>query len=573
MHITSSFARPKPCHLLRESYWEDGRVKKRTLANLSALPQPVIDLLRRALRNELPAADPETAPVRVRASRQHGAASAVLALARRLDLARLLYHKRCPARSRALAMIVCRLLEPASLSRVERELGSAGQTTLAALLDLRDTSADDLHGTLDWLADRQPQIERNLARRHLKAGQLALYAISSSHVEGSGYALAERDCRPNRPQIVQGLLCTSDGCPISVQSLADPDTLSSQMARLRERFGLQRLALVGDHDVLVRAGIGEDLTSVGCDWIIPMHSETIRKLADRQLIPSDLLQTGGFASVTAPDMPGERMLVRYSPPKAAGCRRQREELLEATENAVQGLAAAYVAGEFDRDEFNRRLGELRPCQEDERFRWTFDQRTGAFRAERNLESIAAEGRLDGLCGIRTSLSREELGDEGVIAIYKKLARDQESLQSLQTTASEARSKFPWTDKRLRGHTFLCMLADYLEWHLRRRWAQLLVAAEDEAVQAEGSVRPTERGASGTEPTRRTPDEVLPVYGLRELLGNLGALTAVELEYAQLPGYAVPALSELTPLQRRAFALLEAEPHPAPSWSGPRETGI
>lgn len=566
MHITSSFARPKPCHLLRESYWEDGRVKKRTLANLSALPQPVIDLLRRALRNELPAADPETAPVRVRASRQHGAASAVLALARRLDLERLLYHKPCPARSRALAMIICRLLEPGPRLRVERELGSAGQTTLAALLDLRDTSADDLHGTLDWLAERQPQIERNLARRHLEAGQLALYAISSSNVERSGYALAERDYRPNRPQIVQSLLCTSDGCPISVQNLADPGTLSSQMARLRERFGLQRLALVGDHDVLVRTGIGEDLTSVGCDWIIPMHSETIRKLADRQSIPSDLLRTGGFASLTAPDMPGERMVVRYSPLKAAECRRQRDELLEATESAVRVLAAAYAAGEFDRDEFNRRLGGLRPCQADEHFRWTFDERTGAFRAERSLESIAAEWRLDGLCGIRTSLSREELGDEGVIATYKELARDQQSPQSLQATASEVRSGFLWTERRERGHAFLCMLAAYLEWHLRRRWAPLLVAAE-------GSVGPTERGASGTEPTRRTPDEVLPVYSLRELLGNLGTLTAVELEYAQVPGYTVPALSELTPLQRRAFALLEAEPHPAPSWSGPRESGI
>lgn len=571
MHITSSFARPKPCHLLRESYWEDGRVKKRTLANLSALPQPVIDLLRRALRNELPAADPETVPVRVRAARQHGAASAVLALARRLDLERLLYHKPCAARSRALAMIVCRLLEPGSLLRVERELGPAGRTTLAALLDLRDTSADDLHGTLDWLAERQPQIERNLARRHLKAGQLALYAISSSNVERSRYALAERDYRPNRPQIVQGLLCTSDGCPISVQNLAAPDTLSSQTARLRQRFGLQRLALVGDHGRLSRAGFEGELPSIGCDWVTALHPATIRQLADRRLIRTGLFKVGGFASVTAPEFPGERLLVGYDPLEATDRRRQRAELLEATESAVRALAAAYAAGEFDRDEFNRRLGGLRPGQEGEHFRWTFDERTGAFRAERNLESIIVAERLDGLWGIRTSLSREDLDDEGVIATYKELAQDERSLPSLETSAPEVRSGDPWTAKRERGHAFLCMLADYLEWHLRRRWVPLLLAAEGEVLQSEGSVGPMEREASGKEPTRRTPDEVLPVYSFRELLGDLGALTAVELEYAQVPGYAVPTLSEPTPLQRRAFALLEAEPHPAPSGSGRPES--
>lgn len=167
MHITSSFARPKPCHLLRESYWENGHVKKRTLANLSALPQHIIDLLRKALRNEFPTSDPDSKPVRVRASRQHGAVSAILALARQLDFERLLFHQPVPARSRALAMIVCRLLKPGSKLRVERELGPSGQTTLAALLGLQDTPVDTLYEALDWLADRQPRIERKLAQRHL----------------------------------------------------------------------------------------------------------------------------------------------------------------------------------------------------------------------------------------------------------------------------------------------------------------------------------------------------------------------------------------------------------------------
>lgn len=512
MHITSSFVRPKPCHLLRESYWEDGRVKKRTLANLSALPQPVIDLLRRALRNELPAADPQTAPVRVRTPRQHGAVSAVLALARQLDLERLLFYKPCPARSQALALIVCRLLERGSPLGVEREFGPAGQTTLAALLDLRDTPADDLYDALDWLAERQPQIERNLAKRHLKAGQLALFGISTSYVEGYRRASGERGHGPDHPQTVYGVLCTPDGCPIAVQSIADFAALSSEVASLRERFGLQRLALVGDHGLLSQTGIEEDLSAVGCDWITTGCPETISKLAGRQAIRPGLFATGGYASVTVPELPGERLIVCYSPLEAAERRRQRDELLEST---------------------------------------------------------GAERRLEGLCVIRTSLSREELDDEGVIATSKKLAQAERSLSFLRITASDMRSKCPWTDKRAQGHVFLSMLADYMEWHLRRRWAPLLLAAESEALRPQGAVGPEERAASATE---QTSGEVRVAYSLPEVLGDLGSLTAVELEYTQVSGYAVPTLSELTPLQRRAFELLEAEPHPAPSWSGPPDSG-
>lgn len=489
MHITSSFARPKPCHLLRESYWENGQVKKRTLANLSALPQPIIDLLRQALRNELPAADPQTAPVRVRASRQHGAVSAILSLVQLLGFDEVLRSKPSPARSRTLAMIICRLLGRDSNLRVERELGPDGRTTLAALLNIRNTARDDLCGALDWLANRQSQIERKLARRHLQEGSLALYTVFSSYIEGS------HGPDPDRPQIAYGLLCSPDGCPLAVQcftgDLANPDALASEVARLRDRFGLERVALVGNHDLFDQTPVKGNLQPVGFDRIAALPRETIRDLADREVIQPGAVGTSGCVGVTAPEFPGERLLVCYNP----------------------------------------------------------------------TELTEAEARLDGLHVIRTSLSRQELGDAALIAAYESLAHVERGFQSLNARVPNARRVSHLTKNQVRAHVFLCMLAYYLEWHLRRRWAPLLFVSGD-GVAPEGPVA----SADG-----KSSRQGLPMQSLPDLLGSLGALTAVELAYTQVPSYAVPTLSELTPLQQRAFELLEAEPHPAPALSDPPGT--
>ena len=503
MHITSSFARTKPCHLLRESYWEDGKVKKRTLANLSALPQHVIDLLRKALRNELPAAEPDSNPVRVRAARQHGAVSAILTLARQLGFERLLFHRPGPERSCALAMIVCRLLKPGSKLFVERELGPSGQTTLGALLGLSDTPGDELYATLDWLGDRQARIERKLAKRHLQEGAPALLAVSSSDVESS-------HC-PNDPRIVYGLLCNPDGCPVAVQrfagSDADPDTLAKQVARLRDRFGVQRVAVVADRGMIDQTRIEADLESAGFDWIAALRHDTIRELAERKVIQPGLSERSAFESVTAPEFPGERLLVCCNPLAATG---------------------------------------------------------------RKETAITSEARLDGLCVIRTSLPREELEDAAVIAAYKSLAQMERAFRSLKTTEVQGRPIPRENERRVRAHTFLCMLAYYLEWHLRRRWAPLLCAEEGDAACTQRPIDPDACGtaADAKDWTHETSREQLPAQSFPDLLGSLGALTAVELEYAQVPGYAVPTLSDLTPLQRRAFELLEAVPHPAPALNGP-----
>ena len=481
MHITSSFQGRSPCHLLRASYWQHGKVKKRTLANLSRLPQHAIDLLRLALKNQLPPAS-QASPVRPGTARHHGAVSAILGLARQLRLDRLLFHKPRRQRSLVLAMVICRLLKPGAKLRIERELGPSGQTTLAALLSLHDTKVDALYDVMDWLASRQRAIERKLAKLHLRDGSLTLYDVSSSYVEGSCNELAargySRDHRPDRPQVVYGLLCSPEGCPVAVRAFqgntADPSTLAEQVANLRTRCGLERVALVGDRGMIAQTRIEKDLQPAGLDWVTALRHDTIRKLARHKHIQPSLFDSHDMAAVTSPDFPGERLLVCCNPLVAAERCRKRNALLAKTETDALAMAADYAAKKFDRDEFNRRLGTLRRRKMGQHFEWTFDEKTEAFSSSRQQESIAAEERLDGIYVIRTNLSEETL---------------------------------------------------------------------------EGR---------------------LPLQSFPDLLASLSTLTAVELVYEQVPGYAIPALSAMTPLQRKAFDLLGLEPHPAPSLTPPGE---
>ena len=581
MHITSTFARKSPCHLLRESYWHNGKVKKRTLANLSKLPQPLIDLLKAALDRKLPLGSPGS-PAQVGRLRQHGAVSALLGLARSLRFDRLLFHKPCRQRSLALALILARLLKPGAKLRLERELGPTGQTTLAPLLDIADTPVDELYETMDWLLQRQPAIERKLAQRHLSEGGLALYDLSSSYFEGSRCPLAQRgysrDHRSDRPQITYGLLCNAEGCPVAVEVLpgnsADPSTLSAQVNKLRQRFGVQRLAVVGDRGMLAQTRIAGDLQPADLDWITALRHDSIRKLAEQGCFQPSLFDTHGLASITAPDYPDERLLVCYNPLVAAERRRKREELLASTEADLAGMASSYAAGKIDRDEFNRRLGTLRRRKMGKHLQWSFDEHSEAFSSTRNEASIAAEGRLDGFYVVRTSLAEQDLDDAGVVRAYKSLARVERAFRSLKTGGLRVRPIFHWKAARVRAHVLLCMLAYYLEWHLRRQLAPLLFSEEGEPQHAGGPVGPLQRSAAARRKdcTRRTEDGSLPLQSLADLLAGLGTLGAVELHYAQVPGYAVPALSQLEPLHERVFELLGFQPHPAPALSPPPERG-
>lgn len=581
MHITSTFARKSPCHLLRESYWHNGKVKKRTLANLSALPQPLIDLLKAALDRKLPLGSPDS-PAQLGRVRQHGAVSALLGLARSLRLDRLLFHKPSRQRSLALALILARLLKPGAKLRLERELGPTGQTTLAPLLDIANTPVDELYDAMDWLLQRQPAIERKLARRHLSEGGLALYDLSSSYFEGSRCSLARRgysrDHRSDRPQITYGLLCNADGCPVAVEvfpgNSADPSTLSAQVNKLRQRFDLQRLAVVGDRGMLAQTRIAGDLKPADLDWITALRHDSIRKLAEQGCFQPSLFDTHGLAAISSEDYPGERLLVCYNPLVAAERRRKRENLLASTEADLARMASAYAAGKIDRDELNRRLGTLRRRKMGKHLQWSFDERSAAFSSTRNEASIAAEGRLDGFYVVRTSLAEQDLDDAAVVRAYKSLARVERAFRSLKTSGLRVRPIFHWKAERVRAHLLLCMLAYYLEWHLRRQLAPLLFSEEGEPQHAGGPVGPLQRSAAAKRKdcTRQSEDGSLPLQSLADLLAGLGTLSAAELKYEQVPGYAVPTLSQLEPLHERVFELLGFQPHPAPALSPPPDSG-
>ena len=569
MHIETTHNPKSTCHLLRESYWEDGRPKKRTLCNLSALPDHAIEVLRKALHHG-PTLDPGSKEVAMEQSRAHGAVSAILGVVRGIGLDRAVFHRPDRRRALVLAMIVARVLRPGAKLRVERELGEAGVTTLAALLGVAGAKVDELYAAMDWLGARQATIERKLARRHLGADPFVLYDVSSSYMEGNHCALAKhgysRDHRRDRPQIVYGMLCTREGLPVAIDAFAgntaDPVTLASQVRKVQQQFGITRVVLVGDRGMITQARIDQDLAPAGIDWITALRAGTIRKLADQGQIDRSLFDSWGMARITTPEFPGERLIVCYNPLLADERKRKRDALLDATEKAVHEFAVRYAAGTIDRDELNRRLGTLRRRKMAKHFRMAFDSETGAFSCQRDEAAIAAEASLDGLYVIRTNV--DDIDDAEAVRSYKSLSQVERAFRSMKTVSLRVRPVFHWRDHRVRAHLFLCLLAYHVEWHMRRRLAPLMFA-DEQAPPRPNPVAPPTRSPSARrkEQTRQTPDG-LPVADFRDLLAHLGTLVAAEISTGN--SFAIPLLSKLTALQNKAFQLLGLRPHAAPQLS-------
>ena len=334
------------------------------------------------------------------------------------------------------------------------------------------------------------------------------------------------------------------------------------------------MALVGDRGMIAQTRIDQDLKPEGLGWITALRHDTIRKLARKKHIQPGLFDHHDMVAVTSPDFHGERLLVCFNPLVAAERRRKRNALPDSTEDDALALAVDYKAGKYDRDEFNRHLGTLRRRKMGKHFAWSFDEQTQAFSSARKQEKIAAEEQLDGLYVIRTSLKAEQLGDVDVVRAYKSLARLEGAFRSLKTTVLKVRPILDWRERRVRAHLFVCMLAYYLECHLRRRLAPVLFAEEGGPPEAACPVSPAQRSATAKRKdcTRKTVDGGLPLQSFPDLLESLSTLAVVELEHEKLPGRAIPALSAMTKLQRRAFQLLQLKPHPAPALSRPRGAG-
>ncbi len=563
MHVVRVVSRQKGreyvSHLLRTSYREDGRVKKRTLANLSHLPEPAIELVRGWLRGERYV--PAGAAVRVTRSLHHGDVAAVLGLARHLELPALLERRPSRERALALALIVERVCQPASKLATAALLG---RSTLPALLGIEGADEDDLYRALDWLLARQGRIEAGLARRHLGSGSLVLYDVSSTYVEGRRCPLARhgysRDHRPDRAQIVFGLLTDARGCPVAVEAFsgntADPATLEAQIGTLRDRFGLTDIVLVGDRGMLTSARIERLKETGGIGWVSCLRAPAIRRLLDGGDLQLSLFDERNLVEIRSPEFPGERLVVCRNPVLAADRARTRTELLAVTETELGRVAAMVERGTLrSAAAIGRRVGRVDNAKRVAKH-FALEIADGVFRFRRDEASIAAEAALDGLYVVRTSVGPERLDGPAVVETYKRLSAVERDFRVMKGDDLAVRPIFHWHEDRVRAHLFLCLLAAYLRWHLEAAWAPLLFRDETPPERADPvAPRPRSPAALRKEREHLTPDG-LPVGSFATLMDELRTLARNRIVPHGAPDSAAfEVLTEPTPLQARAFELI------------------
>ena len=577
-----------PAVLIRQAWREGKRIRRRTLANISKLPPAAIAGIRSVLKGGV-VFDSLDQAVSIRRSLPHGHVAAVLGLCRQLGLPRLLYRKRSRPRDLALACVVARVLFPASKLATARFLSpDSPGSSLGSLLGLGPVSGNELLANLDWLRQRQPWIQRSLARRHLQKGSLLLYDVTSSYFEGNCCPLAafgyNRDGKRGKRQLVCGLLCAADGCPVAVEvfpgNTADPGTVAALVRLIRQRFGIESVALAGDRGMLTTARIREDLGPAGLDWVSALKTTDLRTLLKQPkpdpnnpgqerrapLRPGELVPDQ-VAEIHSPDFPGERLLVCLNPRLKAERARKRESLLRATEEILERIAGmvrrrSSPALRKGRDAINRRVGREANRKLVEKH-FTIEVSDSELRWSRKRDSIEAEGQLDGIYVVRTSVEQDKLAAGEAVAAYKRLARVERAFRNMKTDRLQLRPIFVYDEEHVRGHVFLCMLAYYVEWHLRRKLAPLLFEDADREAAEARRASPVEPAQSSLDAQskaagKRTP-EGLPVQSLETLLEHLKALT---LNQVTLPGgedSEFPLLSQASSLQARALELLGVDP--------------
>jgi hypothetical protein len=560
-----------PAILLRESFRENGRVRKRTLANLSDWPTTLVEGFRTLLKGGVAVAEEGIA---IRRALPHGHAAAVLGTIRAIGLDRLLGK---PTDKRlaplTIALIASRLVSPASKLATARDLAAdTACSSLGRLLQLGAVDEVELYRALDWLGARQAAIEGALARRHLKDGALVLYDVSSSWLEGRCCELARfgysRDGKKGKLQIVYGLLCAADGCPVAVEvfegNTADPMTLSAQIDKLKERFGLSRVVLVGDRGMITSARIRDELRPAGLDWITALRAPQIRALVDAGAFQLSLFDERDLAEITAPDFPGERLVVCRNPLLAEERTRKREDLLHATEAALTKLAdqIARGTGPTGQDKIARGVGRI-----ENRYKLAklFDITVAedGFTFGRNHARIADEARLDGFYVIRTSVEDKALAAENVVGAYKSLARVERAFRSLKTVDLHLRPIHHWLAPRVRAHVFLCMLACHVEWHMRERLKPILFDDDDPAAAARERTSIVAPAQPSPAALRKRASKLTanggPVHSFQSLLRDLATCTLNEMTTTLNAAYSFTLVATPTPIQAQAFRLLDVDP--------------
>ncbi|MDP6360471.1 MAG: IS1634 family transposase [Planctomycetota bacterium] len=556
-------------HLLRRSYRDGRNVRHETLGNISHLPPDLIEFIRLTLSGQAPQ---ETGPWEIIRSLPHGHVAAVLGTLRQLGMESVLGSRQCRERNLVVAMVVLRILAPNSKLATTRALKEETATSSLALeLDLGYVEERELYEAMDWLGKRQSRIENKLASKHLKDGTLILYDVSSSYYTGRRSTLVNfgysRDGKKGFPQIVYGLLCNAEGCPIAIEvfpgNTSDPSTLSHQIQKVRHRFGIQRIVFVGDRGMITSKSIDEELRDVdGLEWITALRADSIKSLASNgDLVPS-LFDEQDLAEITSEDFPGERLIVCRNPLLAEERERKRHELLEATEKKLDEIVAATHRPKRPlrgKDKIGVRVGRvLNRYKVGKHFELNIEEET--FSYQRKEANIADEAALDGIYIIRTCVDSEAFSSEAAVRAYKDLSKVERAFRSLKTVDLKIRPIYHWLDERIRSHVFLCMLAYYVEWHLRRLLAPVLFDDHDKET-AEASrtsiVAPAPRSdaAKQKDSSKRTEDDI-PVHSFRTLLDDMATLAKNRVRVTGEAEGSFYVLTQPTILQKTVFELLD-----------------
>lgn len=565
-----------PAILLRESYRAGGKVKTRTIANLSHWPPAKIAALQAVLRGESVA--PSFAIVQ---SQQHGHVQAVLAAMKRLDFARLLAARPSRQRELVVAMVAARLLQPQSKLATTRWWHT---TTLPQELGVADATEAELYAAMDWLVEHQEHIEKKLAARHLEAHSLVLYDLSSSYLEGSHCPLAargySRDGKRGYLQVNYGLLTNRDGCPVSISVYAgnttDCTTVLEQIDKVRQTFGVERFAIVGDRGMIAAKQIAELKQIPGVEWIIALKSSQIRPLVEQQVIQLGLFDQRNLFAFVHADFPGERLVACRNPLLAQRRADKRQALLDATQQDLLKVQKMVASGKLrSTDEIGVRVGRVI-----NRFKmakhFALDIGEQHFSFHLREAEIQAEAQLDGIYVLRTSLPETIMDDAETVRSYKLLTQVERAFRSLKTMDLQIRPIYHYLEQRVRAHIFLCMLAYYLEWHLRQAWQELLFDDEDASLKwNRDPVAPAQRSPQAhLKAQQRILTDGSPVHSFQTLLQNLGTIVRNVCRPiatpAATPGVQAKAGTTPNPLPEGEGTTFPALAQP-PSESGPTFT--
>ncbi len=554
----------RPTYLLRESYREGKKVRKRTLANLSALSDEQIDAIRAVLSGQ--SVRPVEELWQTTQSRSHGAVQAVCVAMQRLGFESLIGSRPSAERDAVCAMVAARILAPHTKLATTRWWHT---TTLAEEYGVVETDETDLYAAMDWLLERQGAIEKKLAARHLSEGGLALYDLSSSYFEGQCCPLAKigysRDGKRNTSQVNYGLLTTSAGCPVAISvyegNTADASTLMPQVKQLREQFGLERLVLIGDRGMISHKAIDTLRSLEGLAWITALKSSQIRALAQGGTLQLGLFDERNLFEFSHPDFPGERLMACRNGDLGKLRAHKREALLEATEKELEKVRTRIENGSLaGRDKIGVRVGKvLNKYKVGKHFELTIEEKRLKF--QRLEKQIAAEAALDGIYVIRTSVPKKQMSSAEAVRSYKALAQVERAFRSMKTIDLHIRPIHHHLEDRVRAHIFLCMLAYYVEWHMREAWRELMFADEHlERKKYRDPVAAAERSEAALEKiASRTLKDGSPLHSFRTLLAELSTIVrnTCEARVGKNRGSTFQMTTTPNPAQHRALQLLQA----------------